>query len=311
MRIVTAGGTGFLGQPLVAALAAAGHEVKVLSRRAAPAAANAGWTDRPGVLAARWSGHRSLEGWAHLVDGCDAVINLAGESIAAHRWTPAQKARLERSRAEATGALVDAIAAASRPPRVLVSSSAVGYYGSRGDERLIEASPPGDDFLGRLAARWEAAAERARSSRTRVVLVRTGIVLERDGGALASMLLPFRLGVGGPLGSGRQFMSWIHRDDWVALVAWLLARDEDGPFNATAPSPVTNAEFTRILAEALHRPAFLRAPAFALRLALGEMADPLLLSSQRVLPERALAAGFAFRYPELRPALDAILRASR
>lgn len=190
----------------------------------------------------------------------------------------------------------------------MASASAIGYYGDRGNEELTEASDPGDDFLARLCVRWEREAMRANSPQTRVVLIRTGIVLDPDGGALARMLPPFRAGVGGPLGSGRQYMSWIHRNDWVSLVRWMITNDlVGGPINATAPEPVTNKDFSRTLGRALHRPSLLRAPAFALRLLLGEMTDPLLLASQRVLPARADALGFQFAYPRLEPALQALL----
>jgi uncharacterized protein (TIGR01777 family) len=309
MRIIVTGGTGFLGHPLCRSLAEDGHDVVVLSRKGPAGGASA---SKPGggagVRVVGWTGDASTAGWGRLVDGAGAVVNLAGESIAGRRWTDEQKSRLERSRLETTRAVFEAIGAAGQPPRVLVSGSAVGYYGPRGDEVLTEASAPGEDFLSRLAVRWEAEASKAASSRTRVVLLRTGIVLGRDGGALAKMLLPFKLGLGGPLGSGRQFMSWIHRADWVAMVRWALDADVSGPLNGTAPMPVTNADFTRALGAALGRPAVLPAPAFALRLMLGEMADPLLLTGQRVVPERARAQGFTFRHGTLPEALADVVR---
>lgn len=273
------------------------------------AAASAAWTGAPGVRDIHWSGTRDSSGWDTQLDGADAVVNLAGENIAGSRWTTERKAILERSRLDTTGAIVAAIAAAAQPPAVLVNASAVGIYGSRGDERLAETSAAADDFLARLVVRWEAEAERAASRRTRVVCLRTGLVLAVDGGALGKMLLPFRLGIGGPLGSGRQYMPWIHRDDWIAMVRWLLARPSSGAYNAVAPNPVTNAEFTRALGAALHRPAVLPAPAFALKLALGEMAEPLLFASQRVIPQRALDEGFVFRHPTVGPALADVVRA--
>ena len=308
MRLIVAGGTGFLGQPLCERLAGAGHEVVVLSRRPPTDAdaAQAGWIGRPGIRTLRWTAEASTSGWAACVDGADAIVNLAGESIADKRWSEEQKVRLERSRVDTTRALVSAIRAAPRPPRLLVSGSAIGYYGSRGDEILTEVSAPGDDFLARLSVKWEAEALRARETGTRVALLRTGIVLASDGGALAKMLTPFRLGVGGPLGTGNQYMSWIHREDWLALVEWIVADERAGPFNLTAPTPETNAAFARALGVALGRPAIMRAPAFALRLAMGEMADALLLSSQRVMPERATAAGFTFTYQTLASALEGI-----
>jgi uncharacterized protein (TIGR01777 family) len=233
-------------------------------------------------------------------------VNLAGESIAGSRWSNARKQHILDSRVQATRTLADAIAGASRPPPVFVSGSAVGYYGPRGDEVVTETQPPGSDFLARVCTAWEAEATRA-ASVTRVVCMRTGLVIENGGGALPRMVLPFKFGIGGPLGSGRQYMPWIHRDDWVALVRWTMATAAaDGPINATAPNPVTNTEFSRALGRALHRPAFMPAPGFALRLALGEMADALLLSGQRVVPAKAEQLGFRFRFTHLDDALRAI-----
>jgi len=307
MRIVVAGGTGFLGSALVQALARDGHVLVVLSRGAPdPPPPGRVWTERQGVTRAGWP-LEEIERWAHVLDGADVLVNLAGESIAARRWTPAQKLRLAESRLETTRALGRALARAAAPPRLLANASAVGFYGSRDDEILTEESPPGRGFLSDLCVQWEEAARSAAPRGTRVVLLRTGLVLDLGGGALGSMLVPFRLGLGGPLGSGRQYMPWIHRADWVRLVSWLLERQDEGPFNLTAPEPVTNEAFTRALAEALGRPAVLRAPAFALRLALGEMADALLLSGQRAIPARAQALGFRFTYPTLSAALHAIL----
>lgn len=307
MRIVVAGGTGFLGSALVEALAREGHEVVVLSRRA-PEAPPPGqvWRARKAVTHAGWSADHE-DRWAHVLDGADVLVNLAGESIAARRWTPAQKARLAESRLGTVRALGRALARVAAPPHLLVNASAVGYYGSRDDEVLTEDSPPGRGFLSDLCVQWEEAARAAAPRGTRVVLLRTGLVLDRGGGALGSMLAPFRLGLGGPLGSGRQYMPWIHRADWTRLVSWLLVRRDEGPFNLTAPEPVTNEAFTRALAEAVGRPAFLRVPASGLRLALGEMADALLLSGQRAIPARAQALGFGFTYPALPAALRAIL----
>jgi uncharacterized protein (TIGR01777 family) len=240
------------------------------------------------------------------IDGAGAVVHLAGESIAGRRWTGAQKARIENSRVRTTRALVDAILHASRPPRVLLSGSAIGYYGSRGDEVLTEDSEPGTGFLAGVAVRWEQEATRAASGGVRVVRLRTGVVLDNEGGALPRMRLPFRFGVGGRLGSGAQYLSWIHHHDWQALVQRLMQGDVDGPVNLVAPVPVTNAEFTRTLARVLRRPAVAPVPAFALRLLLGEMGEQLLLASQRVLPARAVATGFTFRYTDLEAALRAL-----
>jgi uncharacterized protein (TIGR01777 family) len=235
------------------------------------------------------------------------VINLAGESIAGHRWTSAQKKRILDSRLAATGSLVEAIGRAGAPPPVLVSGSAVGYYGPLDDRIVTEETPPGLDFLSSVCLRWEAEAMRAMSARTRVVCVRTGLVLERDGGALPQMLPPFRFFAGGPVGSGRQYWPWIHRQDWIDLVTLAIENPSlSGPLNATAPEPVPNKEFAQALGRAMHRPAFMPAPGFALRLLLGEMADALLLSGQRVLPAKAERLGFKFTYPRLDAALAAL-----
>ena len=235
-----------------------------------------------------------------------AVVNLAGEPIAARRWSDGHKARILDSRLQVTRTIVNAIRDAASPPAVFISGSAVGYYGPLRDEIVTEDAPPGSDFLASVCAQWEAEAMRA-AGRARVVCVRTGLALERDGGALPQMLPPFKFGVGGPVGSGRQYWPWIHRDDWIALVRWAIDTPSvTGPVNATAPSPITNAEFARALGRALHRPAFMPAPAFALRLLLGEMADALLLSGQRAVPAKAQRLGFTFRYSQLDDALRAI-----
>jgi hypothetical protein len=301
MRVVIAGGTGLLGAPLVARLRTEGHEVTVLTRR--------GGAPERGTQV--WQPDGAAGPWASALDGADAAVNLAGESIADRRWSAARKQQLLDSRLRATRSLVAAIAAVPRPPGVLLSASAVGYYGPRGDEIVTEETRGGHDFLGRLAAAWEAAAEAGGSARTRVVLLRTGLVLTPDGGALGRMLLPFKLGVGGPLGTGRQYMPWIHLADWLALVAFLLPRpDATGPFNATAPAPVTNAEFSATLARVLRRPGVMRVPAFALRLAFGELADAL-LTGQRVVPARVEALGFRFEWPDIEGTLRNLLGRER
>jgi uncharacterized protein (TIGR01777 family) len=301
MRIVIAGGSGFLGRPLAAALAADTHDVVTLTRGDGP---------RRGQTRSRavgWTPDGSSGPWAAEIDGAGAVVNLAGESIAGRRWSDAQKQRILDSRVRATRSLVSAIQAAKAPPAVFVSGSAVGYYGPRGDEIVTEDTPPGNDFLAKVCEQWEAQAILAASDRTRVVCIRTGIVLEKDGGALPQMLPPFRFGVGGPVGSGRQYWPWIHRVDWIALVQWALRTPAaSGAINATAPNPVTNAEFARALGRAMHRPAIMPAPGFALRLLLGEMADALLLSGQRALPERPERLGFTFRYTRVDQALGAL-----
>lgn len=293
MRVVVSGGTGFLGGALVGRMRAEGHDVTVLTRRAAG----------DGQLA--WSPGEAPAGqpWVRAIDGAGAVVNLAGAPIADGRWTAARKQAIRESRVAATRSLVAAIAAAGQPPAVLLSASGVDVYGSRGDERLTEASTTGAGFLADVVRAWEREADAA-AAVTRVVLMRTGMVLGRGGGALPQLARPFRLGVGGRMGSGRQYLSWIHLDDWVALARWALhATGLSGPLNVTAPTPVTNAEFARVLGRVLHRPVWLPAPAFALRLALGEMADALILEGRRVLPARAQTAGFTFRHPELEGAL--------
>jgi uncharacterized protein (TIGR01777 family) len=238
----------------------------------------------------------------------DGVVNLAGESIAG-RWSDEKKRRLRESRIAGTRRLVEAIALAAERPTVLVSVSAVGYYGDRGEEALTEDSDPGGDFLAQLCQEWEAEAQRAEGLGLRVARLRLGVVLDRNGGALAQMLAPFRLGAGGPLGSGRQWFPWIHRADVVGLFRFALERAEAaGPINAAAPELVRQGEFAEALGRALHRPAFVPTPAFALRLLFGEFAGTL-LGSQRVLPERAEALGYAFRFPQIEPALRAILDA--
>ena len=302
MHIVIAGGSGFLGSALARTIAAEGHQVSILTRRLSASA-----PAQPRISFVQWTPDGSAGSWATAVDGATAVINLAGESIAAKRWSPAQKQKLRDSRLLATRSLTTAIRQAARSPAVLISGSAVGYYGNRGDETITEASSPGTDFLAGVAKEWEAAANEVVNV-NRVALVRTGIVLDRRGGALPKMLPPFQMFVGGPLGSGTQYMPWIHKDDWVRMVSWMITADgARGPLNATSPSPVTNAEFSRALGHALKRPSMLPAPAFALRLALGEMADALLLSGQRALPVRATDLGFSFRYSNIDEALASVL----
>jgi len=296
MRIVVSGATGFLGRPLVQALRADGHTVVGLTRSHAASGDLVAW--RPDGTTGDWARH---------LDGTDGVINLSGESIGGRRWTRKQKARIHDSRILATRSIVTAVRSLARPPRFLLNASGVGYYGFRDDEIITEESGPGPDFLATVCREWEAEAMGAEKAGTRVAVARSGVVLYRDGGVLEQMARPFKWFVGGRLGPGRQYVSWIHREDWIALVRFLLGSEESrGAFNATAPAPVTNAELTEVLARALHRPAFMRAPAFALKLALGEMAEALLLASQRAVPARALDAGFAFKYPTLSEAVGEI-----
>ncbi|MGE3401639.1 MAG: TIGR01777 family oxidoreductase [Vicinamibacterales bacterium] len=285
MRVVAAGGSGFLGTRLVDALRADGHDVLVLTRRPG-GAGQVAWAQADAAI-----------------DGADAVVNLAGESLEAGRWTAERKQRILNSRVAATRVVVDAIARAPRPPGVFLSASAIGIYGPRDDQPVTEATAPAGDFLASVCVAWEREA-RVAESKARVVLLRTGLVLDAAGGALPRLALPFRFFAGGPLGSGHQWWSWIHVDDWVGMVRWAIDHASvSGPVNLTAPAPVTNREFAKTLGRVLRRPALLPAPAIALRVMLGEMADALILTGQRVLPQRAIDAGYAFRFPTLEPAV--------
>jgi uncharacterized protein (TIGR01777 family) len=307
MRIIIAGGSGFLGSALTEQLITEGHHVVLLTRRAAASGHRA--IPMPGgVTYATWNPNGQSGGWARALDTADAVVNLAGESIAAKRWTATQKEKIRMSRLLATNSLVAAVRETATAPRVFVSASAVGYYGDRGDETLTEASTPGEDFLAGVCQAWESTAAAA-APLTRVALVRTGIVLDRRGGALPKMLPPFLMFAGGPIGSGRQYMPWIHKQDWTRLVSWIIHNEAaHGPLNATAPRPVTNAEFSKALGHALRRPSVMPVPEFALRIMLGEMADALLLSGQRALPVLAADLGFSFRLGNLDEALADIFK---
>lgn len=300
MKIVIAGGSGFLGTALTRELRKAGHGVAILTRQDSR-------TSTEGAAAVQWVPNGHSGPWSSAIAGSDAIVNLAGESIGTKRWSETQKQKILDSRLLATRSLAAAIRESAKPPRVLISGSAVGYYGDRGDETLTEISPPGRDFLAGVVRQWEAAADEV-AHLTRVALVRTGVILDRRGGALPRMLPPFKMFVGGPLGSGTQYMPWVHKDDWVRMVVWAISHEgARGPINVTAPNPVTNAEFSKALGHALKRPSLLPAPAFALRLLLGEMADALILSGQRVLPVRATDLGFSFRYSNIDEALANVL----
>jgi len=297
VKIAVTGGTGFIGRPLVNRLAGAGHQILVLTRHpeSADSAPNLGVAFFEAMQAPR-------DG---LLDGMDAVIHLAGESIA-KPWTAEQKERILQTRQKGTEAIARASVRA-KSVKTLVCASAIGFYGARGSEELTEDSSAGDDFLARVCRAWEQSAAPARDAGIRVVHLRTGIVLHPGGGALKKMVLPFRLGIGGRLGSGQQYMSWIHREDLLSLYTHALSNESiEGALNGTAPNPVTNEEFTRVLARVLHRPALMPAPAFALKLALGEMSS-MVLTGQRVLPARALKSGFRPAFAELEPALQNLL----
>lgn len=300
MRIVIAGGTGFLGSALAETWAEDGHDVRVLSRSLAPGESkHESGTGMPGITRVGWRPDGRSGPWADGLAGADAVVNLAGASVGDRRWTPQRKAEIRDSRILPTRSLAAAILDAADPPRLFISASAVGYYGTANGQTKSEEAPPGDDFMARLCVDWEAEARRAARPGVRVAIARTGIVLERDGGALPRMALPFRLFAGGPLGSGRQYMSWIHRLDWMEMMRWIVQTPAaSGPINVTAPQPVTNREFAGALGRALGRPSFLPAPSFALRLAVGEFAH-YVLTGQRVVPARALSLGYHFRYPEI------------
>jgi uncharacterized protein (TIGR01777 family) len=247
---------------------------------------------------------------APALEGIDAVVHLAGEGIGERRWTPEQKQKIRESRVRGTSVLAAAVASREQKPRVFVSASAIGYYGNRGDEHLTEQSPPGDDYLAELCQAWEKETTPASEAGVRTALLRTGIVLAKHGGALQRMLLPFKLGLGGKQGPGKQWMSWIALDDEIAAIRAAIENASlDGPVNLTAPNPVTNAEFAHRLAHVLHRPSMLPTPLLPLKLRYGaELVETLLLYSQRVEPRRLEDAGFTFRYPVLEPALEAILR---
>jgi uncharacterized protein (TIGR01777 family) len=310
MRIVITGGSGLIGSALAREMGGAGHEVVVLSRdpsrvRSLP----------PNTRAAYWEGKwdgksdgRTAGDWAQLLDADTAIVHLAGDGVASGRWTDEKKRRIRDSRVESGQAVLAAVRHAKTPPRVLLQGSAVGYYGDCGDEVVDESHPPGDDFLARVCVEWEASTAGVSALGVRRPVLRTGIVLSDEGGALPRMAFPFRLLAGGALGNGRQWVPWIHVADEVGAIRFLIERDDaDGPFNLTAPAPLTNRDFSRALGRVLSRPSFAPAPGFALRFLLGEMADAL-LHGQRAVPKRLLELGYEFRYAEAAGALADLLR---
>ncbi|MCX5722485.1 MAG: TIGR01777 family oxidoreductase [Nitrospirae bacterium] len=302
MHIIVTGGTGFIGRPLCASLSQEGHRVTLLTRRKEEAQRSCGST----VTAVEWNG-KEAGVWEHCLEGADAVINLAGAPIADARWSDARKRLLTESRVLTTRLLVEALSRRSSKPRILISASGIGYYGASDDRLLDEGAARGQGFLADLCLAWEAEALRAAEFGVRVVTLRTGMVLERDGGALPKMLLPFRLFVGGPIMPGTQWVSWIHRRDHIGLIQWLLAMPSvSGPVNAVAPEAVTMNRFCKVLGQVLHRPSWLPLPGFALHMAMGELGT-LMTTGQRVNPAKALSGGYVFRYPTLEPALRAIL----
>ena len=300
MKILITGSTGLVGTALTQGLQRAGHTVCRLVRSGTSPGSSQGFD-------VNWNPATGELGGAAV--GADAVVNLAGASIADGRWTPPRKQLLRDSRVNTTRALVQALAKMSARPRVLVSASATGYYGNRGDETLTESSEPGNDFLSGIAKEWEYEALKAEALGIRVVRARFGVILAKQGGALPQMMRPFQFFVGGKIGPGNQWMSWIILEDTIAILRLAIENANiTGPLNVVSPQPVTNAQFTRILAAAVHRPALFPAPAFALRLLLGEMADALLLSSQRVQPAQLQKLNYQFIHPDLAEALKAILK---
>lgn len=301
MRVIITGGSGLIGRALTTDLARNSHEVIIISRRperiiGLPA----------GVRAERWDG-RTAEGWYSLADGADAIVNLAGENISSGRWTDERKHTILQSRLNAGQAVVQAVKAVTHKPRVVIQASGIGYYGPCGNEEITEETPPGHDFLAGLAVEWESSTASLEALGVRRAVIRTGVVLSTEGGALPRMLLPFRFFVGGRLGSGRQWFPWIHIADEVGAIRFLIeSEDASGPFNLSAPIPLTNTEFSHLLGQQLRRPALMPTPEFALRLLFGEMATAL-LDGQRAIPKRLLQLGFRFRFPEAGPALRDLL----
>ena len=301
MKVVLAGGTGLIGRLLSRRLAADGHAVWVLSRHAEKAGMNG-----PATLV-KWDG-RTTAGWQHWVEEADAIVNLTGENIGASRWTPQRKALLRSSRLEPTQALVQAVQASSRKPVVWLQASAVGFYGPHRDEELDETAHAGSDELARLVVDWEEASRPVEDLGVRRIVARQGIVLDDREGALPRMLLPFHLFAGGPVGSGRQWISWISRVDIAGAMAFLLQNPAaGGVYNLTAPNPVTNARFGKTIGSVLRRPYWMPVPAFAMRLLFGEMAT-VVLDGQRVIPRRLLEAGYEFQHPDLNTALQDLFR---
>jgi hypothetical protein len=303
MNVLVSGGTGLVGSSLIPALRRTGHDVSLLTRRAMLASPG-------GVPSYRWDPRAGTLDDAAL-GGVGAIVHLAGESIARGLWTKARRRRILESRVFSTRLLAERAAALPTPPSVFVSASAIGYYGNRGDEIMTEESATGSGFLAQVSREWEAAAAPALARGIRVVFLRIGLVLDGKGGALGAMLPIFRLGLGGPMGNGRQWVSWVALEDLVGAITLALSRDDlSGPVNVVAPEPARNREFARAIGHALGRPALLPAPAFALKLLLGAMAEEALLSSTRVSPSRLLAAGYAFRFPSLTGALENVIAPS-
>jgi uncharacterized protein (TIGR01777 family) len=301
MRVLITGGTGLIGRALSASLVADGHEVIVLSRSPEQAS---GLPD--GVRAEGWDA-RTAGGWGHLAEGAGAIVNLAGESIGSGRWTEERKERILQSRLDAGQAVVQAVEQATEKPGVLIQASGIGYYGPRGGEEIAEDASPGDDWLAQVAVQWEASTEPVEALGVRRVTIRTGVVLDAGEGALPRMVLPFRFFAGGPLAGGKQWLPWIHLQDEVSAIRFLIDNPEArGPFNLAGPNPVTNGQFSRALGRVLGRPSFVPAPGFALKLLLGEMSS-LVLDGQRAVPKKLLDLGFVFQFLIAEAALKDVL----
>jgi uncharacterized protein (TIGR01777 family) len=301
MRVLITGGSGLIGRALTTSLVRDGNEVIILSRRPERI------TGLPADVSVRWWNGHTSEKWYSLVDGTDAIVNLAGENISSGRWTKERKQQILESRLNAGKAVVQAIETAAHKPGIVIQASGVGYYGPCGDEEITEEMPPGHDFLARLAVVWEASTAPLEALGIRRVVIRTGVVLSTAGGALPRLLLPFRFFAGGRLGSGQQWFPWIHIADEVGAIRFLIENDKaEGPFNLTVPTPLTNTEFSRLLGQHLRRPAFMPIPALILRLLFGEMATAL-LDGQRAVPQRLLQSGYTFQFPKAASALRNLL----
>ncbi len=301
MQIIITGGSGLIGRALACSLANDGHEVIVLSRN--PRAVK----NLPkGARAEKWDG-KTVQGWGQFANGADAIVNLAGATIS-ERWSEAHKQEIRESRVNAGRAIVEAVKAAEKKPRVVIQSSAVGCYGPRGDEEITEEANAGNDFLAGICKDWEASTSELDGMGIRRVIIRTGVVLDKNGGALPRMVMPVKLFVGGPLGSGQQYFPWIHLQDEVTAIRWLIDNAQArGVYNLSAPKPVTNKEFTRALGKVLGRPTFMPVPAFAMRAMFGEMST-LLLDGQREIPARLLKEGFKFKFTDAEAALRDVLK---
>ncbi|HEX7402314.1 MAG TPA: TIGR01777 family oxidoreductase [candidate division Zixibacteria bacterium] len=300
MRVIITGATGFIGRALAEELAQSDYEIVALSRNPQIK------SELNKISYIEWDA-KNPNGWTDYVDGAYAVVNLTGENISAGRWTRKRKEDILHSRLNAGKAIIQAVKQVNRKPKVIVQASAIGYYGSRGDEALDESSSPGTGYLPEVAQKWEISTQEVETLGVRHVIIRTGIVLGKDGGALPRLIQPFRFFVGGPLGSGKQWFSWIHLEDEIKAIRFLMENENlNGAFNLTAPSPLMMKDFCKILGRVMHRPCWLKVPGFMLRLIMGEMAEALLITGQRVQPKRLLETGYQFLYPEAELALSQI-----